>query len=80
MDVLVGIRVSVGRGVNVSDGIVDAFSVGMEVKVSVTERLIDVSAGMGEAEAGACPALLKLQASVVRIKMIGRNKILFFMA
>ena len=73
--VSVGIGVSVGSGVNVSDGIGEAVSVGMGGKVSVRARLVDVSAGMGEEEAGACPVslLLKLQASVVRIKMMGRK-------
>lgn len=73
--------VSDGTGVKVSDGIGDAVSAGMGVKVSVRARLVDVSAGMGEEEeAGACPVpvLLKLQASVVRIKRMGRKSFLVF--
>jgi len=72
--------VSVGSGVNVSDGMAEAVSVGMEVKVSVTERLIGDEAGAGELEAGACPALFKLQAHSVKIKMRGRKSFLFFIS
>jgi len=80
VDVSVGVGVSVGRGVNVSEGMAEAVSVGMGVKVSVTERLVGDETGAGEAEAGACPVLLKLQANVARVKMIGRNSFLVCMA
>lgn len=78
--VSVGIGVSVGSGVNVSDGIGEAVSVGLGGKVSVKGMLVDEEAGVGEEEAGACPVpvLLKLQASVVRIKMMGRKSFLVF--
>jgi hypothetical protein len=66
--------------VNVSDGMVEAISVGMGVKVSGAGRLVDVSAGTGDVEAGACPALLKLQACIIRVKMKGRKSFLFIMA
>ena len=72
--------VSVGSGVNVSDGMAEAVSVGMEVKVSVTERLIGDEAGMVEDEAGSCPVLFKLQAYSVNIKIIGRKSFLFCIA
>jgi len=78
MGVVVG--VSVGRGVNVCDGMAEAVSVGMEVNVSATGRLVDVLTGAAEeVEAGACPVLLNPQASVVRIRMMGRKYFLFCM-
>jgi hypothetical protein len=72
--------VSVGSGVNVSEGMVEAVSVGMRVRVSVTERLIGEEAGLVEDEAGACPALLKLQAHSVNIRITGRKSFLFCIA
>lgn len=80
MDVSVGMGVSVGSGVNVAEGMAEAVSVGMGVKVSVTDMPVGDEAGAGEAEAGFCPAVLKLQASVARVKMIGRNSFLVCMA
>ena len=76
----VGMGVSVGSGVNVSEGMAEAVSVGMGVKVSVTERLIGNEAGMVEEEAGFCPVLLKLQAHSVNIKITGRKSFLFCIA
>ena len=78
----VGISVSVGRGrgVNVSDGMAEAISVGMGVKVSAAGRLVDVITVVGEVEAVTDPVLLKLQAAIVRVKIIGRISFLFFMA
>ncbi len=76
----VGISVSVGRGVNVSDGMAEAISVGMGVKVSAAGKLVDVLAGTGEVEAGAGSVLLKLQAAIVRVKIIGKISFIFFMA
>ena len=58
----------------------EAVSVGMGVDVSAAGRLVDVSAGTGEDEAGACPALLELQAARDRVKRIIRISFLFFMA
>jgi hypothetical protein len=52
----------------------------MGVKVSAAGRLVDVSAGTGEVEAGAGPVLLKLQATIVRLKIIGKINFVFFMA
>ena len=75
----VAVGMSVGRGVNVCDGMAEAVSVGRGVKVSATGRLVDVLTGAAEVEAGACPVLLKLQARVVRIKMMGRKFFLFCM-
>ena len=72
--------VSVGSGVNVSDGTAEAVSVEMGVKVSVTEKLVGEEAGAGEAEAGVCPVVLKLQASIVNVKMNGRKSFLFFIS
>jgi hypothetical protein len=66
-------------GVKVSEGIMETVSVGMGVKISVAEIPVDVSAGMGEAEAGACPVLLKLQAAMDRVKIIGKISFMFFM-
>jgi len=64
----VSVGVSVGAGVEVS------VKVGADVKVSVAAGLVDVLAGLGEGDAGAgSTALLKLQASVVRIRNIGRK-------
>jgi len=78
--VSVGIEVLVGSGVNVSDGTAEAVSVGMGVKVSVIERLIGDEAGAGEDEAGFCPVLLILQATVVKVKIMVRKSFLFSMA
>lgn len=79
MDVAVGMDVSVGSGVKVAEGMGEAVNVGMGVKVSVKERLVGEKAGAGEAEAGFCPVLLKLQAHSVNIKIIDRISFLFFM-
>ena len=68
--------VSFGIGVKVSDGMAEAVSVGMGVKVSVATRLGNVDSALGAGEAGACPVLLKLQASVVRVKIMGRKSFL----
>ena len=76
----VGISVSVGRGVNIFDGMAEAISAGRGVKVSAAGRLVDVSAGTGEVEAGTEPMLLKLQAAIVRVKIIGKINFVFFMA
>ena len=73
----VGISVLVGRGVNVSDGMAEAVSVGIGVKVSAAGKLVDVSTGAGEVEAGAC---LVLQAARDRVKIISKISFLFFMA
>ena len=75
--VSVGMGVSVGSGVNVSEGMAEAVSVGMGVRVSVTEMLIGDEAGMDEDEAGFWPALLKLQAHNVNIRIAGRKSFLF---
>ncbi len=72
--------VSVGMGVKVSDGIAEAVSVGMGVEVSAAGRLVDVSAGEGEVEAGVGPVLLKLQAVMIRVKIIGKISFMFFIA
>jgi len=73
----VSVEVSVGAGVKVN------VKVGMGVKVSVGGRGVDVSTGEGVAsveaasgadEAGACPALEKLQAAVARIKRMGNMR------
>ena len=71
--VSVGMGVLVGSGVNVSEGMAEAVSVGMGVKVSVIERLIGDEAGMVEDEAGSCPVLFELQAYNVNIKITGRK-------
>jgi hypothetical protein len=76
----VGVSVSVGRAVNVSEGIAEAVSVGMGVDISAEGRLVDVSAGTGEFEAGTCPVLLELQAARNRVQIISRISFLFFMA
>ena len=76
----VGISVSVGRGVNIFDGMAEAISAGRGVKVSAAGRLVDVITVAGEVEAGTDPVLLKLQAAIVRVKIIGRISFLFFMA
>jgi len=50
--------------------------------VSVLARLVDVSTGLGDAdaEAGVCPAvLLRLQADVVRIKIMMGKYFIGFM-
>ena len=80
MDVSVGMGVSVGSGVNVAEGMAEAVSVGMGVKVSVTDMPVGEVTGAGEAEAGLWPVLLKLQANVARVKIIGRNSFLVCMA
>ena len=67
-------------GVKVSNGTAEAVNVGMGVKVSVAETLVDVDSVMGGEEAGACPVLLRLQATVVSVKIMGRISFLFFMA
>jgi hypothetical protein len=72
--------VSVGSGVNVSEGMAEAVNVGMGVKVSVTARLIGDEAGMVDDEAGSCPVLLKLQAHSVNIRITGRKSFLFSMS
>ena len=67
--VLVGDGVSVGSEVGVS------VSMGMGVKVSVLGILVDVEAGWGEGEAGACP---ELHASVASSSDVRNGISLFF--
>ena len=77
--VSVGGGVSVGRGVcvAVSDG--TAVSVGSGVDVSVRGTLVGALTVVGVGDAGALPMSLKLQASVVRIKTMGREYFALFM-
>ena len=70
----------VGRGVNVSDGMDRTVSVGSGMDVSATGTLVNVSTGIGEDEAGACPVAFKLQAAVINVKITGRISFVFFMA
>ena len=74
------VGVFAGIGVNVSNGIAEAVNVGIGVKVSVADKLVDVFTDTGEAEVGVCPVLLKLQASVADIKIMGRINFWFFMS
>ena len=78
----VDVGVSVGRGVNVIVNVgmdVNVSGAGGRVDVSVGEMFIDVPAGSGEDEAGACPVFIKLHARVVRIKTSGRISVCAFM-
>ena len=71
--VLVGTGVSVGVGVSVD------VRVGIGVKVSTGRKLVDVEAGKGEGEAGACPLLPGPQADVISIKIMNRKNLICFM-
>lgn len=80
------VGVSVGAGVSEKRGVGDSVSVGMGVRVSVPcgddmeEMFVDVDAGSGEDEAGVFPALLKLQAVVINIRMMRRMYFELFIA
>ena len=76
----VGVSVSVGKDVDVSDGLAEAVSVGGGVNVSAAGRLVNVLTGTGVAEAGNCPIAFKLQATVINVKITGRISFVFFMA
>ena len=76
MGVCVG--VSVGDGVSVGGRI--SVSVGMEVKVSVEEMLVDVETGLVKGETGTPPVLPGEQANVVNIRMMGKMYFEFFIA
>ncbi len=68
----VDVSVEVGSGVIVSEG-------RGEMDVSAATRLVDVSTGCGEGEAGACPvAVLRPQASIVSVRRMGRKNFLRF--
>jgi opacity protein-like surface antigen len=67
----VGVAVSVGAGVEVT--------VGSGVKVSVGMRWVELGTGVGESEAGAPPVAVKLQARVVKIRIVNTKLGLGFM-
>ncbi len=67
--VLVGAKVSV----EVDMEVVVAVNARVGVKLSVLGRLAEVETGGGEADAATCPLCERLQAEVIRIKIMGRK-------
>ena len=67
-----------GDGVSMGGRV--SVSVGMGVKVSVEEMLVNVETGLVKGEAGAPPVLPGEQANVVNIRMMGKMYFEFFIA
>ncbi len=71
----VSVGVVMGAGVSVEVGIevVVAVKARVGVKLSVLGSLVEVETGSREADAGTCPLCERLQAEVIRIKIMGRK-------